>query len=155
MLLFGSMVLGATILEDDFETYNLGDLVGQGNWELIEGSSSTLEVVNEISKSGSQAIKGNLNSSSHIANKVGSALEQGQIGFWFWVDCDNGGSTSGQNLRFMLLSPTDQIVDLFISPVNNICSIDAFFELFIFENGVPFYSIYDTLEQGIWHSVEI
>ncbi|GAI24326.1 unnamed protein product, partial [marine sediment metagenome] len=51
-----SDVWGATPFEDSFDTYDLGKLVGQGDWFSGGGLSGYVQVVNDQSKDGSQSI---------------------------------------------------------------------------------------------------
>ena len=79
-----SDVLGATIFEDSFEPYDLGQIVGQGNWELLSGTSFGV-VVDTEAKEGLLSLMLPYRSEAgddYQIFKIGATAPIGSIGFW-------------------------------------------------------------------------
>ncbi|GAI54542.1 unnamed protein product [marine sediment metagenome] len=85
-----SNVLAATIFEDSFETYDLGDLTGQGDWL----GSNQAQVVDSHYKEGSKSAYFPATDTYYHVNKTGTETCVGSVGFWFKIltpvgDTDN------------------------------------------------------------------
>ena len=92
LTLFGSFfiingVLAETIFfDEDFETYELGDLGGQGDWILMPAKLDW-QVTNEKSYSGEQSITFEQTGYGHHNLKSGEGIfttTRGIISFWFY-----------------------------------------------------------------------
>jgi len=64
---------------DTFETYNLGDLAGQGSWTHLD-SSGVYNVVDSISHSGSKSVQG----VSGRIDRLGDYISVGEWTFWYY-----------------------------------------------------------------------
>ncbi|GAI49012.1 unnamed protein product, partial [marine sediment metagenome] len=82
-----SDVWGATIFEDDFEAYDLGLLVGQGDW-LLDAGDDKVEVQSEIILQEAKAIKLPHYASFYAVEKTGSSVPIGSLGFSFLVSSE-------------------------------------------------------------------
>lgn len=73
-------VLAVAPFTDNFENYNLGELVGQGGWS---GATGIISVVNDKKKEGEQAIfLSQTGATGTIQNSIQEVCE-GSLGFWF------------------------------------------------------------------------
>lgn len=94
-LLFGKMVLGASIIEENFENYNIGDLNSQGDWF----GTSTFGSAQVTS---TQAFLGDnsawIKSEDSLSWIIGNELETGNFSFYFlltgYIAGANGESTT-------------------------------------------------------------
>jgi hypothetical protein len=78
--LLTSEVLGATFLEEDFENYNTGSLLGQGDWVNIAGDN--WYVTTDDALSGSKSIKNYTSTEGSGYHKDGDETEIGRITFY-------------------------------------------------------------------------
>lgn len=74
IFLFFNVVLGATIFTDDFNSYNNGNLNGQGNWS----GSSIYQIQGNLVKEGLKAVKIESEVGGNII-KTGNSLTNGSI----------------------------------------------------------------------------
>src|SRR3990170_2342467 len=83
-------ILASTIFTDNFDSYNLANLVGQGSWLCAGDDYDNFDVVSGTAQSGSQFIQ---QSTPIVAwcNKTGSALATGTISIWTkFPNCGQG-----------------------------------------------------------------
>jgi len=66
---------------DDFESYDLGDLNGQGDW-TVDGADKVM-VVDEKSQGGAKSIK--FLNTSYAANRIFDVSTEGIISFWIFA----------------------------------------------------------------------
>lgn len=71
----------ATIFEDDFNSYNDGDLNGQGDW-VGYASYASLQIQGTTVKEGAKAVNGTP-IGGEICSRQGSAIAEGRITFYF------------------------------------------------------------------------
>jgi hypothetical protein len=74
-----SVVLGAYPFSDDFESYNLGDLAGQGGWQHFD-SDGTYNVVDTFSHTGTKSVQ----IFQNRIDKIGTSILAGQWSFWIY-----------------------------------------------------------------------
>lgn len=74
----------ATILIDNFNSYNDGDLNGQGDWF----GSTTFDVQGDVVQEGAKAVK-NVGTGTEIIEKIGNQLAEGGIGCRMRITANN------------------------------------------------------------------
>lgn len=72
---------GASVFEDNFESYDLGNLAGQGGWT----GSTSFQVVNDQYHTGSKSVYWAGNGGTYLTKKSGNDLTTGNVEFWFRV----------------------------------------------------------------------
>ena len=77
----------ATILEDDFNAYNNGDLNGQGPW----GGDASYDVQDTVVYEGAKAVVGTQLTSQVLITAAGDDIASGQIGFYAYRVANNNG----------------------------------------------------------------
>ncbi len=74
----------ATILTEDFNSYNDGDLEGQGSWTLQYGSASQIKIQGTTVKEGAKAPEGHTTLDSNV-QKTGSQCNDGRITYYVCI----------------------------------------------------------------------
>jgi len=123
-------VLGATIFEDSFENYDLGQLDGQGGWTLWSGTSYA-EVVDTEVKEGIQSLE--LPRQADADNdyqiyKIGSTIPIGSIGWWYKIK-NIGEGTLNHDLNIQVWA------DPYLQTIRVYYEADQ--EIRYYSNGVP------------------
>ena len=94
--LFSSKATAETILSDNFDTYNLGELAGQSLWYVIAGDSFL--VSDNYAKSSPQSFRGNPNYYSIMNRDLPRSIESGYVDFWI----SSGGFSTNPVARIYL-----------------------------------------------------
>jgi len=97
LFLFTKSVFGATIFEDDFDSYGLGDLAGQGGWTC---SYSTWNVNSNDFESSPYSIKDDASSYLSLCQKTGASTTEGSTSFWFKTTNCGYGASRREELTF-------------------------------------------------------
>jgi hypothetical protein len=101
LFLLVSEVLGATIFEDNFDTYNLGNLVGQGGWILDEAGQNSPQVIDTIYYSEPNSVEFVDTVMGQVVKKFGNAVPTGQISFFIKYISASGDIYSNGLIRLL------------------------------------------------------
>lgn len=108
LIFLALVVLAATIFTDDFESYNTGDLHGQGGWNGHSG----VDVVDTVYYEGGKGVKIAFDGSQDYAAKDGDTVTDGVVGVYFMRDTDNH---TGAGNFYVLDSSTSTIYNVRIT----------------------------------------
>lgn len=141
-LCFAGVVLAATILEDDFNSYNDGDLNGQGSW----AGNTVFDVQGILVYEGAKGIKAIGTAANQLIAKTGSQLSEGRITIYH-RRTTLGGSVADYSFPFRLYEDTTICTGVGFG-INNSTSIDLMTDSVWVDTGYNF--AVDT-----WYEIEV
>lgn len=88
-------ISASTIFTDNFESYNFGNLAGQGGWTGGPG----YQVSNEKVLEGVKAVKNSGFTEPTEISKLGTEIPAGKITFYLWIEATSSANYLGLRLR--------------------------------------------------------
>lgn len=141
-----SSVFAATLFSDDFETYSIGNINGQGDWV---SNVSDYVVSTENPLNGTQGIKV-ISASGYLRKNVAEIQDDGSITFNIYLDTIPNGSYTG--LYSLLLKTTDETLteqpQTVIYCAGGACEVQVF-------NHTTGYVKYADISIDEWHAIKL
>lgn len=138
LLGFQSATAYATyFFDDDFESYNLGDLNGQGGWT----GDILYDVVDSLKHSGGKGILINTAIPSTAIYKTAASLEVGEFSFWFYP------ITGEMRYEFYAESDNPAWMMIWLKTLDN--------DLLRYLSGSGFVAVFSDFSLSEWHNLAI
>jgi hypothetical protein len=145
-LFAGSAVFAATLFSDDFETYSIGNINGQGGW--VSGAADYEVSAGQVF-SGTKGLYAPY-SESYLYKNVAEIQEDGELNFYIYLNTiPNGNYMDRMRLRLMTTDETmsDQ-PDTVIWCAGGACEVQVY-------NHTTGYVKYADISTQTWHSIKM